>query len=53
MIIPVAEENFALLAIVLQLGNLSHDLEGLFVGFRAGIGKIYPGHAGHFFNQLL
>ena len=40
------------LSAVLQLADLTDDLESLFVGFRTGVGEIHAAHAGHLGDQL-
>ena len=40
------------LSAVLQLADLTDDLESLFVGFGTGVGEIHAAHAGHLGDQL-
>ena len=37
---------------MLQLADLTDDLESLFVGFGTGVGEIHAAHAGHLGDQL-
>ena len=53
MVIAVAVHDLVFLATVLELGDLAHDLEGLFIGLGTGVGKIDATHARHLLNKLL
>ena len=52
VVVAVAVDDLVFLAAVLELGNLADDLEGLFIGFGTGVGKIHAAHAGHLLNQF-
>ena len=52
MIVTGTIQDAGLLAAVLQLADLTDDLESLFVGFGTGVGEIHAAHAGHLGDQL-
>ena len=52
MVVAVTIDDAGLLALVLELANLTNDLESLFVGLGTGVGKIHTAQAGHLGNQL-
>ena len=53
MVVTGAVQDAGLLAAVLQLADLTDDLERLFVGFGTGVGQIHAAHAGHLFDEFL
>ena len=52
VVVTSAIQDAGLLAAVLQLADLTDDLESLFVGFGTGVGEIHAAHAGHLGDQL-